>query len=171
ILAAFGGALGLPGDGGKHHWLQQFLAPVFAASNKISPATELPESTEYLLMAVSVGAAVISIIYAYIKYNKKGHVPVADTEERSFWANLSYHKFYVDELYDFIIRRPLDALSEFAYKVIDRSAIDGLVNGIGQGPVEASKGFRLLQTGNVGFYIFMMVAGIIALLIYSFVKL
>lgn len=171
ILAACGGALGIPGDGGQHHWLQQFLAPVFAASNKISPVAELPESMEYILMAVSVTAAVISIIYAYIKYRKNGHVPVADTEERSFWTNLSYHKFYIDELYDFIIRRPLDALSNFCYKVIDRSAIDGLVNGIGQGPVEASKGFRLLQTGNVGFYIFMMVAGIIALLIYSFVKL
>jgi NADH-quinone oxidoreductase subunit L len=70
-----------------------------------------------------------------------------------------------------IIRKPLEALSEFFYKVMDRSAIDGLVNGIGQAPVEASKGFRLLQTGNVGFYIFMMVAGIIGLLIYSFVKL
>jgi NADH-quinone oxidoreductase subunit L len=171
VLSAVGGALGIPGDEGKHHWLQQFLEPVFAASNKISPVTELPAATEYMLMAVSVGAAVIAIIYAYIKYNKNGHVPVADTEERSFWANLSYNKFYVDELYDFIIRRPLDALSNFCYKVIDRSAIDGLVNGIGQGPVEASKGFRLLQTGNVGFYIFMMVAGIIALLIYSFVKL
>jgi NADH-quinone oxidoreductase subunit L len=171
VLAAVGGFLGIPGDNGQHHWLQQFLAPVFAPSNKIMPVVDLPEATDYALMAVSVGAAVLAIIYAYIKYNKKAHVPVADTEERSFWANLSYHKFYIDELYDFTIRKPLDALSEFFYKVMDRSAIDGLVNGIGQAPVEASKGFRLLQTGNVGFYIFMMVAGIIAVLIYSFVKL
>lgn len=171
VLSAVGGFLGMPGDNGQHHWLQQFLAPVFEASNKIAPLADLPGATEYALMAVSVGAALIAIIYAYIKYKKNGHVPMADTEERSFWANLSYHKFYIDELYDFIIRKPLDALSDFCFKVLDRSAIDGLVNGIGQAPVEASKGFRLLQTGNVGFYIFMMVAGIVALLIYSFVKL
>ena len=82
----------------------------------------------------------------------------------------AYHKFYIDELYDFIIRKPLDALSDFCFKVLDRSAIDGLVNGIGQAPVEASKGFRLLQTGNVGFYIFMMVLGIISVLMYILIK-
>ena len=168
ILAAFGGALGIPGE---HHWLQNYLAPVFADSTKITPVVEMPESLEITLMIVSVSAAVIAIIFAYFKYNKNNHVPVADTEERSFWANLSYNKFYIDELYDFIIRRPLDAMSKFFFRIVDRSAIDGLVNGIGQAPVEASKGFRLLQTGNVGFYIFMMVAGIVAILIYSFVKL
>ena len=122
-------------------------------------------------MCISVGAAVLSIAYAYIKYNKNAHVPIADTEERSFLANLSYHKFYVDEIYDFLIRKPLDFLSDFFYRVIDRKGIDGLVNGIGDAPVEASKGLRLLQTGNVGFYIFMMVIGIIALLVYSLVKI
>jgi NADH-quinone oxidoreductase subunit L len=48
--------------------------------------------------------------------------------------------------------------------------IDGLVNGIGKAPVEASKGLRLIQTGNVGFYIFMMVAGVVAVLLYSLFK-
>lgn len=49
--------------------------------------------------------------------------------------------------------------------------IDGIVNGFGKGSIEASKGFRLLQSGNVGFYIFMMVGGIIALLVYSVYKI
>jgi NADH-quinone oxidoreductase subunit L len=92
---------------------------------------------------------------------------VRDGEERGLLATLSYHKFYIDELYDLIIRKPLDALSDFFYKVVDKMGIDGLVNGIGSTPVEASKGLRLLQTGNVGFYIFMMVVSIIAVLAYS----
>ena len=171
VLAAFGGLLGIPGSNGGHHWLQHYLAPVFAASEKITPTTEMAPGTEWLLMAISTGAAILAIIYAYIKYNKNARVPVADTEERSFWANLSYHKFYVDELYDAVIRKPLDALSGFLYKVVDRWGIDGVVDGIGKAPVEASKGLRLLQTGNVGFYIFMMVAGIIAILVYSFIKI
>jgi NADH-quinone oxidoreductase subunit L len=102
---------------------------------------------------------------------KNGEVPSPDGENRNFLVNLSYNKFYVDEIYDAIIRKPLDALSDFLYNVIDKMGIDGLVNGIGDSPVEASKGLRLLQTGNVGFYIFMMVAGIIAVLVYSFVKI
>jgi NADH-quinone oxidoreductase subunit L len=171
ILSTVGGFIGLPGNGGQNHWLAHWLAPVFKQSTAILPVTEMPAGTEWALMVASVTLAVIAIIFAYIKYIKKAHVPVADTEERSFWANLSYHKFYVDELYDFLFRKPLDVLSNFLYKVVDRAGIDGLVNGIGEAPVEASKGFRLLQTGNVGFYIFMMVAGIVAVLIYSFVKL
>ena len=105
--------------------------------------------------------------YAYTKYVKGAHVPVADAEERPALAKLSYNKFYVDELYDAIIRKPLDALSVFFYKVVDKLGIDGIVNSLGKGTIEASKSFRLLQAGNVGFYIFMMVAGIIAILLYS----
>ena len=36
---------------------------------------------------------------------------------------------------------------------------------------EGSKGLRLLQSGNVGFYIFMMVFGIVALLLYTFLSI
>jgi NADH-quinone oxidoreductase subunit L len=85
-------------------------------------------------------------------------------------VGLSYHKFYFDELYDAIIRKPLDELSEFFDKVVDRLGIDGIVNGLGKASMGASKGLRLLQTGNVGFYIFMMVLGIISILMYIVVK-
>jgi NADH-quinone oxidoreductase subunit L len=70
-----------------------------------------------------------------------------------------------------IIRKPLDALSVFFYKVVELSGIDGFVNGLGKGSLEASKGLRLLQTGNVGFYIFMMVIGIIAILVYNLFRI
>jgi NADH-quinone oxidoreductase subunit L len=65
----------------------------------------------------------------------------------------------------------LDTLSGFLSKTVDKAGIDGIVNGFGKGAVEASKSFRLLQTGMVGFYIFMMVAGILALLFYSMYKI
>jgi len=171
ILSVIGGFLNVPESLGGGHWLANYLAPVFAPSTAIMPVREMAGSTEVILMCVSVGAAVLALIYAYIKYYKNAEVPVPDTAERSFLVNLSYHKFYVDEIYDAIIRKPLDALSRFGYNVIDRMGIDGLVNGIADSPVEASKGLRLLQTGNVGFYIFMMVIGIIAVLVYSFVRI
>jgi NADH-quinone oxidoreductase subunit L len=170
ILSAVGGFIGIPESLGGGHWLEHFLAPVFAPSAKIMGEQTLPQNTEWILMGVSVAGALIALIYAYNKYVKKAHVPVADTEERTFLANLSYHKFYIDELYDLLIRNPLDALSVFFYNVVDRLGIDGLVNGLGKGTVETSKGLRLLQTGNVGSYIFMMVIGIIAILIYSFIS-
>ena len=83
-------------------------------------------------MIASVAGAVLALIYAYVKYVKNAHVPMEDSEERPGLVNLSYHKFYIDEIYDFLIRKPLDALSVFFYKVVDLLAIDGFVNGLGK---------------------------------------
>jgi NADH-quinone oxidoreductase subunit L len=171
ILSIAGGFLGVPETLGGHHWLEHWLAPVFADSAKILPKAGSEMMTDIWLMVASVSGAVIALVYAYMRYVKNAHVPVEDTEERPGLVNLSYHKFYVDEIYDFLIRKPLDGLSVFFYKVIDLLAIDGIVNGLGKITVRSSKGLRLLQTGNVGFYIFMMVVGIIAILVYSFVKI
>ena len=121
-------------------------------------------------MGISVGGVIVAIIFAYVKYIKNSHVPSLDTAPRSALAKISYNKFYLDEFYTALIQKPLDALSGFFFKVIDKLGIDGFVNGLGKGSIEASKTLRLLQTGNVGFYIFAMVIGIIAVLIYSFVS-
>ncbi|MDB5137567.1 MAG: nuoL [Mucilaginibacter sp.] len=167
ILSIVGGFIGIPEVLGGHHWLEHFLAPVFEKSAALLPDSHLTSSTEISLMVASVTGAVLALIYAYVRYVKNSHVPVGDSEERPGLVSLSYHKFYIDEIYDWLIRKPLDGLSIFFYKVVDLLVIDGFINGLGKISVRSSKGLRLLQTGNVGFYIFMMVIGIIAILVYS----
>ncbi len=171
ILSSLGGFIGVPEVLGGSHWLAGFLAPVFAGSAAVTDSLALTHSTEYILMAVSVTAALAAAVFAYFRYVKKSHVPVSDSAKRNAFANLSYHKFYVDELYQALFTRPLDALSGFFYRVVDKAGIDGFVNGLGSGTTEASKGIRLLQSGNTGFYIFMMVGGIVALFIYGFYRI
>jgi NADH-quinone oxidoreductase subunit L len=170
ILSVVGGFIGVPEALGGHHILGEFLSPVFKDSAAILKEVSSSQSTEITLMVISVSGALIALIYAYVRYIKNAHVPVSDKEERPALASLSYHKFYIDELYDTIIRKPLDFLSDFFYRVIDKLGIDGIVNGIGKGTMESSKGLRLLQTGNVGYYIFMMVVGIISILFYIVFK-
>lgn len=171
VLSALGGLIGIPAVLGGGHWLESFLAPVFAVSASKTGAMTLDHTTEYILMAISVAAALIAMLYAYSRYVKQAHVPADDRTDRGLLARLSYNKFYIDEVYHSLITRPLDALSGFFYKTVDKAGIDGIVNGFGKGAVEASKGFRLLQSGMVGFYILMMVAGILALLFYSMYKI
>ena len=169
ILSVFGGLIGVPEVLGGSHWLAQFLSPVLVYTKAVSgEAVPLDHATEYLLMGISVGAALLAIGIAYVTYVSRKVLPISDAENRSFLSKLSYHKFYIDEVYEALITRPLDAISSFLYKVVDKLGIDGLVNGAGTTAKEASKTLRLIQTGNVGFYIFMMVAGIVALLIYGF---
>lgn len=171
VLSIVGGFIGIPETLGGHHWLEHFLAPVFKDSAALLPKQASEGQTDIWLMVASVSGAVIALLYAYVRYVKNAHVPAEDTEERPGLVSLSYHKFYVDEIYDFLIRKPLDFLSDFFYNVVDLLMIDGLVNGLGKLSVRTSKSLRLLQAGNVGFYIFMMVIGIIALLVYSLVKI
>ncbi len=168
-LSIFGGFIGIPEILGGHHWLEHFLAPVFERSTAIQNLTvnHLSPAIEKILMGVSVAGAIIAFLWAASKYRNNGNIPITDTEERPFLTNLSYNKFYVDEIYDAIIRKPLDGLSVFFYKVVDVLGIDGFVNGLGKGSIEASKDLRLLQSGNVGFYIFLMVVGIIAVLFFG----
>ncbi len=167
VLAAIGGALNIPSALGGSHALADFLAPVFADSVAKSGAFHLDHSTEYILMGVSALAAVVMAFVAYRRYVTKASIPVADDAPRGLLARLSYRKFYVDELYDALVVRPLNALSVFCYRFIDRRGIDGVVNGFGKAVGESGKGIRLLQSGNVGFYIFMMVIAVAALLAYG----
>jgi NADH-quinone oxidoreductase subunit L len=167
VLAAIGGLINIPAVFGGNEWLAHWLEGAGIKHHALT----LDHATEYALMGVSVLAAVVALIFAYTRYVKNAHVPVADEAHRSPLAKLSYHKFYLDEIYDAIIRKPLDAFSKFFYRIIDKKLIDGLVNGLGWTATEGSKGLRLLQSGNVGFYIFMMVFGIVALLLYTFLSI
>lgn len=172
ILSVVGGFIGVPEVLGGHHWLAEFLSPVFAISDfRAEHTAPLEHSTEYILMGVSVAAAAIATILAHTKYVKNRHIPATDGSERTTLARLSFNKFYIDEIYNALITKPLDALSGFFFKVIDKSGIDAFVNGTGKTAVASSRGLRLLQSGNVGFYIFMMVVGIIAILFYGFFKI
>jgi NADH-quinone oxidoreductase subunit L len=166
ILSAVGGFIGIPEVLGGHHWLSQWLSPVIMHHPEAGD-----HSTEFMLMGITIVGVLISIGIAYTRYVKQNHVPVPHEAKRPVLANISYHKFYIDEIYDAIIRKPLDALSTFFYKVVDTKIVDGIINGLGFGTSEASKGLRLLQSGNVGFYIFMMVVGIISLLLYTYLSL
>ncbi|WP_293885224.1 NADH-quinone oxidoreductase subunit L [Sphingobacterium sp. UBA1498] len=172
VLSVIGGVINLPAVLGGNHWLEDFLAPVFSEGKAIMPATHhLEHSTEYLLMAVSVVGVLIMVALAFNKYVKRQKSPEEGEGTRSFLANLSYNKFYVDELYDSIIVRPINWLSAFMGNVVDQRGIDGLVNGAGKVTFDTGKVLRLLQNGNVGFYLLMMVIGVIAIFIYGLLSL
>ncbi|WP_257666656.1 NADH-quinone oxidoreductase subunit L [Parapedobacter tibetensis] len=168
VLAAVGGLLNVPSALGGSQALADFLSPVFADSVAIKGSFHLEHSTEYVLMGISALAAVVMAIIAYRQYVTKNMVPTSDDAPRSLLARLSYRKFYVDELYDALVVRPLNTLSVFLYRIVDNWGIDGIVNGLSRSVGESGRGIRLLQSGNVGFYIFMMVIAIVVLLAYGF---
>jgi len=162
ILAVVGGWINIPGvfmNGGDK--LEQFLSPIFAGSYAIVAKRELAPTTDYTLMAVSVLGALGALIFAINKFSKYEKTTV---EETGFGKVLE-NKWYVDELYDAIIVKPLKKLSTFLNNVVEKSGIDGFVNGVGKSVNYGSRQIRLLQSGQVGNYVLLMVIGILILFI------
>jgi NADH-quinone oxidoreductase subunit L len=170
LLSTFGGFLGVPEVLGGSNWIGEFLSPVFAPSAAISELHHLDHTTEISLMTVVVTLTVILIIIAYVIYVRKNTVPEAETASLVGAHKLLYNKYYIDELYDAIIVKPLYWLSGIAESVIERLGIDKLVNGFGSAVVAGSRAVRLLQAGNIGFYIFIMVVSVIVLLVAAIMR-
>lgn len=169
IFSALGGLINVPSALGGGQWLTNFLRPIFAYSDAVVQSDiHLEHSTEYILMAVSAIAALVMAFFAYNKYVSKGQVPQQDGEQSSLLYRLSYHKLYIDELYDSLFVKPLNQLAKFLYKVVDKSIIDGLVNSLAYLTETCGRAIRQLQSGYIGFYFIMMVLGVAAILLYGF---
>jgi NADH-quinone oxidoreductase subunit L len=167
VLSALGGFIGLP-EGIGPHGLRTFLDPVFAGSLSLSekhPHQSL--STEYLLMGISVMFALLMVALAWRKYISKQFVPVSEEGERFGFFKFIYNKFYIDEIYQYLVIKPILWLSDKFHSVLEMRIIDPAIEAVGKGTIIAGRKLRLLQTGNVGFYLFAMVFGIILVLIFN----
>lgn len=157
VLAVVGGFVGIPElfmkDG---HSLGAFLAPVFAGSEKIKATHHLEHQLEWILLGVSVVVALIGVIAAYTRYSKR-----PDLQDASGFSKLLENKWYVDEVYDAIIVKPLNALGRVFGTIVERSGLDWIVNGVGRSIQYGSRQLRLLQSGQVGNYILLMVVSIL----------
>ena len=74
----------------------------------------------------------------------------------------------MDELYDKIIVNPFQKLAAFLNNFFERYIVDGVVNGVGKLVHYGSRQLRLLQSGQVGSYVLLMVLSILLLLVYEF---
>lgn len=166
ILSTTGGFLNVPAVLGGSSWLHHFLHPVTAAGTAL-PEHALSHETEYMLMGVMIALTILVIFFAYNRYIGKKHVPKAEGESLPAFYRISYHKFYVDELYEAIIRKPLLHVAALFDQIVERLGIDAIVNGLGQVVISGSERLRWLQYGRIGFYVFIMVISIILILTWS----
>jgi NADH-quinone oxidoreductase subunit L len=157
VLSVVGGLVQLPHVFGGHPYFSDFLKPVVPSIESADAALATKEII--ILAATIIGLVVIYFITK--KYYTAPKTDVAYTGFRKFLAN----KWYVDELYDSMISKPLALVSKFFNGVVEKKGVDGFVNGVGRAIHYSSRQLRLLQSGNVGAYILLMVAGIIILFV------
>jgi len=158
VLAAIGGFVGIPEvfvKGGDK--LTPFLSSVIATNHE-----PVSRSTEFFLMVLSGVLVVATIIFTWFRF--KNYQP----KEQKGFGKVLENKWYVDELYDKIIANPLNKLAGFLNNFFERFVIDGIVNGVGRAVNYSSRQLRLLQSGQVGSYVLLMVLSILLLLLYQF---
>lgn len=166
ILSVIGGWVGIPHVIGEHlghlpnvweHWLHPLISP-------IPGWTAIDVTTEWTLMGVSVGLALISAIVAYQFYVKSPETPKKIAESIKPVYNLVYNKYFVDEAYFGFIINPLVSISKNTWYYIDVNFIDkatylagDLVRGMGSF-------VRSIQTGNMQQYAMYIGIGVVVAL-------
>ena len=159
VASAIAGAIGVPEILGGHHWLSHQLSAIVGEPTEIG----LSHTTEWVLMAVSVSIAVIALLLAVNIYKKK-----TDEAPTSFIGQFFYNKWHIDELYNSAIVNPLNRFAGFLKNIIEKQVIDGAVNGTGKLVQYSARQLRLIQNGQVGYYILFMVLGIVLLFLLWF---
>ena len=158
VLSIVGGFVGVPEvfvHGGER--LSQFLSPVIPAFH-----AEVSHSTEITLMGLTTVIAIVAILIAWYRYKNYRE------DQPSAFGKLLENKWYVDELYDSVIVRPINKLGAIANRYFERSGIDALVNGVGRLVNYSSRQMRWLQSGQVGSYVLLMVIRMLLFFVLQF---
>lgn len=173
ILSTIGGFLGIPPIFGENmHVLQNYLAPIYQFASVANPAAvepmHLDHSTEWLLMGISVVVALVAAGIAYTTYVSKNTVPAPEGTKLSPLHNLVYNKYYIDEIYDTVVVKPVMWMSATFHRVVDLLVVDGIVNGLGKLVTHFSRTLRHVQSGAIGFYLMVMVLSIVLIIFLNF---
>ncbi len=173
LLAIVGGLLGIPALMGGNNWISAYLQPVLAGSESFlaqsSQLQHVSHSTEWITMGVPLLLTFVIIYFVHKRYIAK-RVEVRDGESLVMCAKIFNKKFYIDEIYDSLIVKPIEKLSTIFYEAVDTKIIDQFVNSIGVVVQWGSLQVRKLQSGNVGFYLFAMVIATFLILLYNVIN-
>jgi NADH-quinone oxidoreductase subunit L len=160
--------LGLPEFLGLSHWFKGFLSTVFVAHPHAAEAHGLSHGTEIALMLGAFMGALLSIGYAYMKYVKGRSLPVEEGRHTGF-AKVVYNKYYLDEIYNLLIVKPIMLMSDVFHDIIDKTFVDGAVNWSGKLSLILGAQVRKVQSGYIGFYLLAMVLSIVVMFLYAFI--
>jgi NADH-quinone oxidoreductase subunit L len=162
VLSVFGGFLNIPSLFGGDSKFTTFLQ---SAVTSIS-GEEISHSTEIGLILLSTLLIGLVILFAYRTFVTRSVVPKDDEVALSFSERLVTNKFYIDEIYVAVFEKPYRILSGFLFNKVETMVLNPAIDGIGAATLKFGDIIRKLQRGNMSFYFFMMVAGILLFIVF-----
>ncbi|MFO8127652.1 NADH-quinone oxidoreductase subunit L [Yoonia sp.] len=144
--------VGAPGEGAIHNSPDNHV---------LNDAHEVPvwvKLAPFVAMLAGFGLA-------YQMYIRRPDWPAKLAKQQAPLYQFLLHKWYFDEIYDFIFVRPAFALGRILWKQGDTKTIDGGINGVAMGIVPfLTRLAGRAQSGYIFSYVFAMVLGIAVLL-------
>jgi NADH-quinone oxidoreductase subunit L len=180
------GYVGVPG----HNLIGTWLAPSFGADPRFAmaqaqgaasapgqePAADAAAegaeahdeaALEVTLMVVSSAIALLGIGLAAFIWLKRREIAAEMARRFQPMYRLLLNKYYVDEIYDAAIVRPIEVGSrEALWQGFDVKVVDGAVNGMGAIVAGGAWVLRRLQTGSVRAYAGSVILGVVLILGY-----
>jgi NADH-quinone oxidoreductase subunit L len=145
-----------------------------AIPHYLEPMLPLPELRaavarfEPAVIVMSVVLAFAGLAAAAYAFGGDGRAPDASSAASPALHRLLSGKYYVDELYDRLLARPLNWISERVFLGLgDRILLDGSLHGLAGLARRTAGALARVQTGNLQFYLFLALAGLVAALAWS----
>jgi NADH-quinone oxidoreductase subunit L len=149
------------------------LLAVGAAFGGFVPFTDLitpdkvpfTEHTDWMVALPSVLIGLLGILFAWILYKKKSDAPQRIIAKLGGLYTVTFHKFYIDEVYLFVTKKILFNLVSRPIAWFDRHIVDGFMVGIGTVTMKTSRKIKGFQSGAIQEYAFVYVAGAVLLVL------
>ena len=154
LLSTVGGFFSIP----------HFLEPMLPLPS-VRPELEHYE-TPLVVLSVAIGlAGLAAAAWFYMRNGARAEQAKTHVEPLH---RLLTGKYYIDELYDALIGRPIRWVSDHIFlRVGDRLLIDGTLDGMASTARGAAGLLARVQTGNLHFYALLVLAGVVAVLLWS----
>jgi NADH-quinone oxidoreductase subunit L len=160
VGAVAAGWVGMPTALGGSNWFGHFMEPLVG-----HPQVTATHAEEWFVMGISVASAAAGILLAWILYVRNPGLPARLAGRMKAVYTVLLNKYYVDELYDFLITRPVAWTAKSVLMgITDGAIIEGVVNGVPKGIRTVGERLRILQTGFVQHYGAGMAAGLVVIL-------
>ncbi|MCH7500464.1 MAG: NADH-quinone oxidoreductase subunit L [Nitrospinae bacterium] len=140
-------------------WTHDFLSPVFGGAVPV-------HHEDAMLEIIAVSAALGGIVVAVAIYmTGKGQLAFVKQMLAPLYE-LLFNKYFFDEIYDFLIVKPVKGIGQFMEERAEKGGIDFSVDEIGRQVREVSRGISMWQSGKVRMYALNMVAGMVTILLF-----
>lgn len=121
------------------------------------------KALNWSVAGISLAVAVAAIALATVMYKKENQLPAKFKNALPALWDWCYHRFYWDELYQFITHRIIFGCVSKPIAWFDRHMVDGTMDAFAYITQKASVAIKGLQSGNIQMYVWVYLIGALLL--------